>query len=72
MAKDKEPYIPISVRLSEDTHVYLRAESARLGVSINALINILIDDGRRMKEGTLFLSASISPIDKSANAFTVD
>lgn len=59
MGKEKEPYIPISVRLSEETHTYLRSESARLGVSINALINILIDDGRRMKDGKLFCAVTV-------------
>lgn len=59
MGKDKEPYVPISVRLSEETHGYLRSESARLGVSINALINILVDDGRRMKEGKLFCAVAV-------------
>ena len=55
----KETYIATQIRLAPDVYDYLRTESARIGVSLNALMNMLIDDGRRIKNAEIILQPTL-------------
>ena len=48
-------YVATQIRLAPEVYDYLRAESGRMGISLNALMNMLIDDGRRLKEARITL-----------------
>jgi hypothetical protein len=45
--------VATQIRLSPDIYNYVQSEAMRLGISQNAVMNTLIDEGRRFREATV-------------------
>lgn len=48
--------VSTQIRLPADIHEWMKQEAARLGVSMNALLVILLDKGRRVWDADVNLS----------------
>ena len=54
---EKETSITVStqIRLGESLYDYVNAESKRLAISMNAVMNTLIDEARRYREAKIVI-----------------
>ena len=51
--------IATQIRLSESMYNYIQSESKRLGLSMNSIMNVLMDDGRRLKQAEILLHSRL-------------
>ena len=47
--------VATQIRLAEDLYAYVQSEADRLGVSMNAVMNMLMDEGRRLRKARIIL-----------------
>lgn len=58
MVKESKNTIDTQIRLAEDLYNYVKSEAKRLGVSMNYVMNGLLDDGRRFRKAKIILQVS--------------
>jgi|GEM_PF-6692062 len=51
----EQAIVATQIRLAEDLYLYIKAESERLGISMNAVMNQLMDDGRRLRNAEIVI-----------------
>ena len=52
---EKQKIVATQIRIGEDLYEYAKTEADRLALSLNAALNVIIDDGRRWRLSKLAL-----------------